>query len=111
LRNVVDNLYCTSQTKVSETEGKSLFVSADYLLLGRKFKTFCQFYSSPLQAVLKKRTLHNSGCLCHFQQNKDNLLIIQTNLMTVMVIQTNDQKEQDQKVIQQKHLRQGYHAN
>jgi hypothetical protein len=69
------------------------------------------FTVPPLHAVLKKRTLHNSGCLCHFQQKKVNFLIIQTNLMPVMVIQTNDQKEQDQEAIQQKHLRQDYLAN
>jgi hypothetical protein len=72
---------------------------------------FVSFTVPPLHAVLKIRTLHNSGCLCHFQQNKDNLLIIQTNLMPVMFIQTSDQKEQDQEAIQQKHLRQGYLAN
>jgi hypothetical protein len=101
----------TTQTKVSETEGKSLFVSADYLLLGSKSISFCQFYSSTLQAVLKKRTLQNASYLCHFQQNKANFLIIQRNLKPVMVIQTNDQKEQDQDAMQQKHMCQGYLGN
>jgi hypothetical protein len=64
-----------------------------------------------MQAVLKKRTIQNSYCICHFQENKANFLIIQTNLIPVMVIQTIDQKEQDQEAIQQKHLCQGYLAN
>jgi hypothetical protein len=70
-------------------------------LIGKKIQNILSVLQFPTEAVLKKRTLHNSGCLCHFQQNKDNLLIIQTSMMPVMVIQTNDQKEQDQQAIQQ----------
>jgi hypothetical protein len=44
----------TTQTKVSESEGKSLFVSADYLLLVRKSKSFCQFSGCPLQSRSSK---------------------------------------------------------
>jgi hypothetical protein len=79
--------------------------------MGKKIQIILSVLRFPTASFLKKRTLYNSGCLSQFQQNKDNLLIIQTNLMPVMFIQTNDQKEQDQEAIQQKHLRQGYLAN